>query len=97
MEAFIAAVGSVSAQTVYYIDYKTNFGEYNFENQEFDFNPFAEETKIEVLNNLFAGRVETNSGIDLGFVNGTDITGMPVPEEKASFWLRCAKIKRPGA
>jgi hypothetical protein len=72
------------------------FGEYQFDQQAFQFSPFNEETYIPVLNSFFGTRVESNSTISLNFLNGLDINTLPMDEEKANFLIKLRKNNKTG-
>ena len=80
----------------FFIKYSATFGKYNFETNEFDFQPFTDETFIEILNFAFAPRSSTNTSVQLHFSNGKEVSSLPMEFDKANFLVKMRKDKRSG-
>lgn len=91
-----ATVGGSPNDGEFYVTYTSQFGKYNFENSEFEFNPLSDETYLEIVNYLFAPRLKTNTSISLKFYNGTEINSLPMPYDNANFLIKMRKDKRTG-
>ncbi|MBN2484524.1 MAG: DUF4852 domain-containing protein [Bacteroidales bacterium] len=89
-------VESINNENEYFIASVSAFGKYNFEKAAFEFAPFTEETNIEILGNVFSYRLTTNTNISLRFNNGTEISSLPMPYEKANYLVKMRKDKRTG-
>ena len=80
----------------YYIEYATTFGKYNFDNNEFAFQPFTDETYIDIMDFAFSPRSSTNTGIQLFLSNGQEVSSLPMAFDKANFLVKMRKDKRTG-
>lgn len=80
----------------YYISTKADFGIYDFDSCQFNFKPFQKETVINLCDYLFISRLQTNTKITVTFLNGTEISALPMSYDKANFLVKMRKDKRTG-
>ena len=91
-----AEIKNMPLDKEYYIKYATSFGKYNFDNNEFAFQPFTDETFVDVLDFAFSPRSSTNTSVQLFFSNGNEVGSLPMDFDKANFLVKMRKDKRTG-
>lgn len=89
-------VENVLREQSYYVESTATFGTYNFDDQYFEFLPIPPDAKINIQGYMFAARGTTNTKIDLAFLNGLEITQMPMDESQANYLIKLKKSQKTG-
>ena len=87
-------VKDINTGKTYIVYTGTEFGKYDFEKNEFEFNPLSERSYFKIFdmtNNYYCGKCETLTSIGLQFMNWQDIDGIKMDSNKAKKFIQSRK------
>lgn len=92
----VEKTNATDLKKIYSANYTTEFSDFDFDLAGFNFKPIDETTTFDLLDFVFGAKLNTNCAVKLRFLNGSELSFMPLDEEKADMLLKQRKNYKNG-